>query len=80
MKREENPVPPKAEPAQAVAQEMGTKRPEAAVMDLYDLFGYTQEERRMAERGLKPERKKGGKSKRKSSRNSRCFPRRNWNR
>ena len=63
MKREENPVPPKAEPAQAVAQEMGTKRPEAAVMDLYDLFGYTQEERRMAERGLKPERKKGGKSK-----------------
>ena len=32
-------------------------------MDLYDLFGYTQEERRLAERGLKPERKKGSKSK-----------------
>lgn len=32
-------------------------------MDLYDLFGYTQEERRLAERGLKPGRKKGGKSK-----------------
>ena len=32
-------------------------------MDLYDLFGYTQEERRMAEQGLKPDRKKGGKYK-----------------
>ena len=73
MKREENPVPPKAEPAQAVAQEMGTKRPEAAVMDLYDLFGYTQEERRMAERGLKPERKKGGKSKRKKQQEQPLF-------
>ena len=38
-------------------------QPQAPVMDLYDLFGYTQEERRLAERGLKPERKKGGKSK-----------------
>ena len=73
MKREENPVPPKAEPAQAVAQEMGTKRPEAAVMDLYDLFGYTQEERRMAERGLKPERKKGGKPKRKKQQEQSLF-------
>ena len=73
MKREENPVPPKAEPAQAVAQEMGTKRPEAAVMDLYDLFGYTQEEWRMAERGLKPERKKGGKSKRKKQQEQPLF-------
>ena len=73
MKREENPVPPKAEPAQAVAQEMGTKRPEAVVMDLYDLFGYTQEERRMAERGLKPERKKGGKSKRKKQQEQPLF-------
>ena len=73
MKREENPVPPKAEPAQAAAQEMGTKRPEAAVMDLYDLFGYTQEERRMAERGLKPERKKGGKSKRKKQQEQPLF-------
>ncbi len=73
MKREENPVPPKAAPAQAVAQEMGTKRPEAAVMDLYDLFGYTQEERRMAERGLKPERKKGGKSKRKKQQEQPLF-------
>ena len=65
--------PPKAAPAQAVAQEMGTKRPEAAVMDLYDLFGYTQEERRMAERGLKPERKKGGKSKRKKQQEQPLF-------
>ena len=73
MKREENPVPPKAEPAQAVAQEMGIKRPEAAVMDLYDLFDYTQEERRMAERGLKPERKKGGKSKRKKQQEQPLF-------
>ena len=53
----------KAEPVQAVAQEVESKRPEAPVMDLYDLFGYTQEERRLAERGLKPERKKSGKSK-----------------
>ena len=57
VKREENPV-------QAVAQEVETKRSEAPVMDLYDLFGYTQEERRLAERGLKPGRQKG-KSKRK---------------
>ena len=41
-----------------------TKQPEAPVMDLYDLFGYTQEERRLAERGLKPDRKKGAKSRR----------------
>ena len=56
VKREENRVQPQAhtvEPGQ----------PETPVMDLYDLFGYTQEERRLAERGLKPERKKGGKSK-----------------
>ena len=57
VKREENPV-------QAVAQEVEAKRPEAPVMDLYDLFGYTQEERRLAERGLKPKPQKG-KSKRK---------------
>ena len=60
-KREGGPVLPKAKPMRAVAQEMETKRSEAPVMDLYDLFGYTQEERRLAERGLKPERKKGGK-------------------
>ena len=41
-----------------------TKQPEAPGMDLYDLFGYTQEERRLAERGLKPDRKKGAKSRR----------------
>ena len=48
---------------QAASQEVESKRSEAPIMDLYDLFGYTQEERRLAERGLKPERKKSGKSK-----------------
>ncbi len=62
-KREENRVQPQAQPAKATAHAVETKQPEAPVMDLYDLFGYTQEERRLAERGLKPERKKGGKSK-----------------
>ena len=56
VKREENRVQPHAHTAE-------TRQPETPVMDLYDLFGYTQEERRLAERGLKPERKKGGKSK-----------------
>ena len=65
MKREENPVRPKAEPVQAVAQEVETKRPEAPIMDLYDLFGYTQEERRLAERGLNPGRQKGKSKRRK---------------
>ena len=57
VKKDENLV-------QSVAREVETKRPEAPVMDLYDLFGYTQEERRLAERGLNPGRQKG-KSKRK---------------
>ena len=57
VKKEENQV-------QSVSQEVEAKRPEAPIMDLYDLFGYTQEERRLAERGLKPGRQKG-KSKRK---------------
>ena len=56
VKREENRVQPQAHTAE-------TRQPETPVMALYDLFGYTQEERRLAERGLKPERKKGGKSK-----------------
>ena len=56
VKREENRVQPQAHTAE-------TRQPETPVMDLYDLFGYTQEERRLAERGLKPERKKGSKSK-----------------
>ena len=62
-KREEKRVQPQAQPAKATAHTVKTKQPEAPVMDLYDLFGYTQEERRLAERGLKPERKKVGKSK-----------------
>ena len=49
---------------QAASQEVKSKRSEAPIMDLYDLFGYTQEERRLAERGLKPKPQKG-KSKRK---------------
>ena len=73
VKREENPVQLKAEPVQAITQEVETKRPEVPVMDLYDLFGYTQEERRMAERGLKPERKKGGKPKRKKQQEQSLF-------
>ena len=63
VKREENRAQPQTEPAKATARAMEAGQPEAPVMDLYDLFGYTQEERRLAERGLKPERKKGGKSK-----------------
>ena len=62
-KREENRVQPQAQSVKATAHTVETRQPETPVMDLYDLFGYTQEERRLAERGLKPERKKGGKSK-----------------
>ena len=62
-KREENRVQLQARPVKATAHTVETKQPEAPVMDLYDLFGYTQEERRMAEQGLKPDRKKGGKYK-----------------
>ena len=62
-KREANSVQPKVRAMTGVSQEAQSRQPEAPVMDLYDLFGYTQEERRLAERGLKPERKKGSKSK-----------------
>ena len=62
-KREENSVQPKVQAMTGVSQEAQSRQPEAPVMDLYDLFGYTQEERRLAERGLKPEKKKGSKSK-----------------
>ena len=62
-KREENSVQPKVQAMTGVSQEAQSRQPETPVMDLYDLFGYTQEERRLAERGLKPGRKKGGKSK-----------------
>ena len=61
VKIEEKTILPNTEAVKAAPQTVETKRPEAPVMDLYDLFGYTQEERRLAERGLKPERKKGGK-------------------
>ena len=69
-KREGNPV----QPMRAVAQGAETKQSEAPVMDLYDLFGYTQEERRLAERGLKPDRKKGTKSKRRKPVQPSLFP------
>jgi len=62
-KREANSVQPKVQAMTGMSQEVQSRQPEAPVMDLYDLFGYTQEERRLAERGLKPGRKKGGKSK-----------------
>ena len=66
-KREENPM-------QAVDQEVEAKRPEAPVMDLYDLFGYTQEERRLAERGLNPGRQKGKSKRRKQPEQSLFSP------
>ena len=62
-KREANSVQPKVQAMTGMSQEVQSRQPETPVMDLYDLFGYTQEERRLAERGLKPERKKGSKSK-----------------
>lgn len=62
-KREANSVQPKVQAMTGMSQEAQSRQPEAPVMDLYDLFGYTQEERRLAERGLKPEKKKGSKSK-----------------
>ena len=65
VKIEEKTILPNTEAVKAAPQTVETKRPEAPVMDLYDLFGFTQEERRLAERGLKPNRKNAGKSKRK---------------
>ena len=62
-KREENSVQPKAQVMTGMSQETQRKQTGGTVMDLYDLFGYTQEERRMAEQGLKPDKKKGGKYK-----------------
>ena len=62
-KREENSVQPKAQVMTGMSQETQSRQTRGTVMDLYDLFGYTQEERRMAEQGLKPDRKKGGKYK-----------------
>ena len=62
-KKEENSVQPKAQVMTGMSQEAPSRQTGGTVMDLYDLFGYTQEERRMAEQGLKPDRKKGGKYK-----------------
>ena len=62
-KREEDSVQPKAQVMTGMPQEAQSRQTGGTVMDLYDLFGYTQEERRMAEQGLKPDRKKGGKYK-----------------
>ena len=62
-KREENSVQPKAQAMTGMSQEAQSRQTGGTVMDLYDLFGYTQEERRMAEQGLKPDRKKVGKYK-----------------
>ena len=62
-KREENSVQPKVQAMTGMSQEAQRRQTGGTVMDLYDLFGYTQEERRMAEQGLKPDRKKGGKYK-----------------
>ena len=62
-KREENSVQPNAQVMTGMSQEAQSRQTGGTVMDLYDLFGYTQEERRMAEQGLKPDRKKGGKYK-----------------
>ena len=62
-KREENSVQPKEQVMTGMSQEAQSRQTGGTVMDLYDLFGYTQEERRMAKQGLKPDRKKGGKYK-----------------
>ena len=62
-KREENSVQPKVQAMTGMSQEAPSRQTGGTVMDLYDLFGYTQEERRMAAQGLKPDRKKGGKYK-----------------
>ena len=62
-KQEENSVQPKVQAMTGMSQEAQSRQTGGTVMDLYDLFGYTQEERRMAEQGLKPDRKKGGKYK-----------------
>ena len=62
-KREENSVQPKVQVMTGMSQEAQSRQTGGTVMNLYDLFGYTQEERRMAEQGLKPDRKKGGKYK-----------------
>ena len=70
----EKTVQPNAEAVKSAPQVVETKQSEAPVMDLYDLFGYTQEERRLAERGLKPERKKGAKSKRRKPVQPSLFP------
>ena len=52
-----------AELVKPASPEVKAVQTEAPVMDLYDLFGYTQEERRMAERGLKPQRRRTAKTK-----------------
>ena len=70
----EKTVQPNAEAVKSAPQVVETKQSEAPVMDLYDLFGYTQEERRLAERGLKPDRKKGTKSKRRKPVQPSLFP------
>ena len=74
MEIEEKTVHPNAEAVKSAPQVVETKQHEAPVMDLYDLFGYTQEERRLAERGLKPDRKKGTKSKRRKPVQPSLFP------
>ena len=73
VKIEEKTILPNTEAVKAAPQTVETKRPEAPVMDLYDLFGFTQEERRLAERGLKPNRKNAGKSKRKKQQEQPLF-------
>ena len=73
VKKEENPVRKEPVQTESVTPEVEIKRPEAPVMDLYDLFGYTQEERRLAERGLNPGRQKG-KPKRKKQPEQSLFP------
>ena len=74
VKKEESRMQPVPEPVEAAPQTAAPRQPETPAMDLYDLFGYTQEERRLAERGLKPERKKGAKSKRRKPVQPSLFP------
>ena len=61
--RDTQPRQEKAKGESIPTHEIGSAQSAAPVMTLYDLFGFTQEERRMAEQGMKPKHGKAGKKK-----------------
>lgn len=61
--RDTQPRQEKAKGESIPTREIGNAQSAAPVMTLYDLFGFTQEERRMAEQGMKPKHGKAGKKK-----------------